>query len=259
MNTLQPQPNTPTDADLELLSAYIDNQLSVAERVGLEERLRAEPLLRAELAELRTTTELLRDLEPVRLPRSFTLDPATAPRRARFFPFAWVLQFSSGLAGMALVLLASVQLLAAPNMAPVAFESVPAPMQAQGEAGDLSVEAVPAATMAPAEAMRLQETAAVPEASMSTAEDSAVQDDAAAQAPLPSGGGTAAMEAVPAPAAEPGIDSATTAEAYAPPDEQATKAAPTLAPGLPPTLTLALGVVLLIAAAGTFLYGRMQR
>jgi hypothetical protein len=251
MNTSQPQPNAPTEADLELLSAYLDNQLSIAERVGLEQRLRAEPLLRTELEELRATADLLRNLEPVQPPRSFTLDPATAPRRVRFVPFAWVMQLGSGLAGMALVLLASVQLLAAPHMAST-LESAPAPMATQG--GDMSAAAMPTT---PADAtMREAAPESAPDASMSTA----AKNDAAPQQPVPpNAGGPPSIDnpAGAAPAAEP---ASSAAEPYAAaPDEAAGKLTPAPQPGLPPALTLAVGLALLATAAGTFLYGRMQR
>ena len=73
------------DSDLELLSAYLDDQLAPDERSMLEERLRHEPALRAALDELRATVGALRELEPVPPPRSFTLDPATVARRPPLF------------------------------------------------------------------------------------------------------------------------------------------------------------------------------
>jgi hypothetical protein len=80
---LDPQLN---DADLELLSAYIDSQLASEARTALEERLRREPALRAALDELRATIALLRELEPLKPPRSFALDPqAYQPRRTPLF------------------------------------------------------------------------------------------------------------------------------------------------------------------------------
>lgn len=249
MNRTPPQPDTPTDADLELLSAYIDNQLSVAERISLEQRLGAEPLLRAELAELQTTTELLRELEPLRPPRSFTLDPATAPRRMRFFSFAWVMQLGSGLAGMLLVVLASVQLLATPAPMP-AMQSAPAPMAAEG--GDMSAAGMPAATEAPAEMAREAAPESAADATMSmTGEEATVQPTLP-----PNAGGPPEIDnpAASAPV-EPAPDTETI-EPYATADEPTTTATP--APGLPPTLTLAIGVMLLIAAAGTYFYGRIQ-
>ncbi|HMQ34291.1 MAG TPA: anti-sigma factor, partial [Chloroflexaceae bacterium] len=75
MNSSQPNLSSLPESDVELLSAYLDNQLGVAERVNLERRLEAEPALRAELAELREAVGAVRALEPVRPPRSFTLDP----------------------------------------------------------------------------------------------------------------------------------------------------------------------------------------
>src|SRR5687768_12987464 len=76
------------DADLELLSAYIDHQLGDGERAALERRLSQEPVLRGVLDELRATVGLLHDLEPLRPPRSFAIAaPATAPGRLWSFPW----------------------------------------------------------------------------------------------------------------------------------------------------------------------------
>ncbi|KPV50773.1 hypothetical protein SE17_25005, partial [Kouleothrix aurantiaca] len=98
MTNFNPQPN---DADLELLSAYIDGQLSGPERATLEQRLEREPALNAAIEDLRATVGLLRQLPPARPPRSFTLDAqAVAPRRAWVFPWG---QFASGLIAVALV------------------------------------------------------------------------------------------------------------------------------------------------------------
>lgn len=71
--TAQPQPN---EHDLELLSAYIDGQVSADERRTVERRLGEEAELRQTYEELRATVQALRDLEPLRPPRSFTLDPS---------------------------------------------------------------------------------------------------------------------------------------------------------------------------------------
>ena len=73
MTTQPPQLN---DRDLELISAYIDGQLSAEERREVERRLDNEANLRLAYEELRATVQVLRDLEPVRPPRSLTLDPA---------------------------------------------------------------------------------------------------------------------------------------------------------------------------------------
>lgn len=83
------------DYDLILLSAYLDDELTEAERAELEQRLSVEPALRRELEELQATTLLLRELAPARPPRSFTLDPATAPVRPAFWP-GWLSSLPSG-------------------------------------------------------------------------------------------------------------------------------------------------------------------
>ncbi len=64
----------------ELLSAYLDGQLSAGERARLETRLAANPALRAELEALRHTVALVRDLPPVPIPRNFILPQAMAAR-----------------------------------------------------------------------------------------------------------------------------------------------------------------------------------
>jgi len=64
----------------ELLSAYLDGQLSAGERARLEAQLAADPALRAELEALRHTVALVRELPPVPIPRNFILPRAMAAR-----------------------------------------------------------------------------------------------------------------------------------------------------------------------------------
>lgn len=85
MTPSQPQMNTCSDHDIELLSCYLDDQLAEQDRTHLETRLVAEPALQNCLDELHTTVLLLRELDPVLPPRSFTLDPAdVAPQHPRW-------------------------------------------------------------------------------------------------------------------------------------------------------------------------------
>lgn len=154
--------NNIAESDLELLSAYIDNQLGVAERVALERRLEREAALRDELAELQATSALLRELPPLAIPRSFAIDPARAPQRGWSFPSRWTLQLGGGLAGLALVALFSLQFLfstgtsntaMAPASVPAAtmeaaIAMAPAPTTAPAPAA--AMEAAPAVTVAPA-------------------------------------------------------------------------------------------------------------
>ncbi|HEY3231912.1 MAG TPA: hypothetical protein VGJ87_21960 [Roseiflexaceae bacterium] len=103
-----PQNQQLSDADLELLSAYIDNRLTADERATLEQRLRDEPALRGTLDDLRGTVTLLRGLPPLTPPRSFTLDPAAfAPRPSPLF--GW-LRLGATLASVLLALTFAVDL-----------------------------------------------------------------------------------------------------------------------------------------------------
>jgi len=68
----------------ELLSAYLDGELSPEERTRLEARLVADPDLRARLEAMRRTVDLVRDLPQVEPPRNFLLTPEmVAPPRRR--------------------------------------------------------------------------------------------------------------------------------------------------------------------------------
>lgn len=73
----------------ELLSAYLDAQLSPRERHDLERHLESCAACRAELDGLRATVTLLRAAPPAAMRRSFTLTPAMAeaePPRPLTFP-----------------------------------------------------------------------------------------------------------------------------------------------------------------------------
>jgi len=238
-----PLANNLPESDLELLSAYIDNALSAAERVNLERRLAADPRLRVELEELRATTQLLRQLEPARPPRSFTLDPATAPRPAPVFRLNWLVQLSSGLAGLALVLLATVQLLAITPAAGV----VPA-----GSA-PTTLDASPMAAKTPPEA-EMNAPAATPAAGVGVASapiDTTPQPEATVPAGADASQTGAASASTRESAPEPLV---TTSAAQAPPPATSPPAA--ARSGFPAGLTLALGIALIALAIGWRLLAR---
>ena len=89
--------NTPIPKDFERLSAYIDNQLSPAEKADLEARLAKEPQLQATLNELRRTVQVLRSLPTVKPPRSFTLTAEQVGARARRGPLFPVFRLAAAL------------------------------------------------------------------------------------------------------------------------------------------------------------------
>jgi hypothetical protein len=61
--------------DIELLSSYLDGQLSSSDSAHLETRLRTDPDLRSVLHDLRGARSLLRQLPMRKAPRNFTLTP----------------------------------------------------------------------------------------------------------------------------------------------------------------------------------------
>lgn len=79
-----------TPQDHEHLSAYLDQQLTSAEKKALEARLAQDPTLQAELQSLQRTVQAFRRLPKVKPPRNFTLKPAQAgvvKRQAFTFTF----------------------------------------------------------------------------------------------------------------------------------------------------------------------------
>jgi anti-sigma factor RsiW len=96
--------NTKISQDFERLSAYIDNQLSAAEKAELEARLAQEADLQAALADLRRTVRALRSLPTVKPPRNFTLSPEQAGVRVRRGPLFPVFRLAAALCTVLLVL-----------------------------------------------------------------------------------------------------------------------------------------------------------
>lgn len=130
---------TSHDRDTELLSAYLDNQLSPAERAKLERRLETDSQLRAALDGLRYAKTTLGALPTVKPPRNFTLTPAmvgqTTRTPRRVSPLIPALNWATALAAIVLAVLVvtersgglrleTAQPAAAPEVA-VAQESLP--------------------------------------------------------------------------------------------------------------------------------------
>ncbi len=206
----------------ELLSAYLDDQLSAGERARLEAQLATDPVLRAELDTLRHTVALVRDLPPVPIPRNFILPRTVAARprpvqRARPRP-AWtapLLTAATAVVSLVFVVVLAGDLLlsgvggqafapaAAPPMeaeAPqVALESAPVIEEVEVEVE----EVIPAATSLP---MPME----VPPEVVSTAVVEAEHYDAeaprAAETTVPAaGGGLSENATAPAPSPSPAV------------------------------------------------------
>jgi len=192
-----------TPQDYDRLSAYLDNQLSLAEKAKLEARLNREPDLKATLEDLRMTVRALRALPVVKPPRHFTLTLAqarvSAPPRRVLFP---VLRLATALAALAFVVVVAGDFatnLAAPAAAPapasVAEKS--APPTVAGETEAVVQQAAPVATQAPAESVGATASSA------DTTTETGTPAAAALVAPIPTAapGGAAPPESPPTAAA----------------------------------------------------------
>jgi ferric-dicitrate binding protein FerR (iron transport regulator) len=121
------------DADLELISAYIDGEVTAEERAALEARMERDPALRAAFEELQATAQLLHDLPRMTPPRSFTIDPASVrPRRAG--AFVW-LRFGSALAAVLLALTVTFDLVGSRGAGMATMSAPAAPAVSDQSAG----------------------------------------------------------------------------------------------------------------------------
>jgi hypothetical protein len=84
---------TPSFRDVEQLSAYLDGRLSQVEKTRLENRLQADPTLKALLGDLRNARSILHRTPKHSVPRNFTISPRMAgirPPLPRLVPlFSW--------------------------------------------------------------------------------------------------------------------------------------------------------------------------
>ncbi len=134
----------PSFHDVEILSAFLDGQLSPSDSARLEARLKTDAALRAVLNDLRHSRALLRRLPSRRAPRSFTLTPKMAglkPPAPRLYP---ALRLASALATLLFAVSIAVNGLAPLAARELAQASAPAYGMGGGGGGG------PAATEAPA-------------------------------------------------------------------------------------------------------------
>ena len=119
-----------SSGDWQLLSAYLDNQLSDREKRQVDERLQTDQECCQTLDSLRRTSMLLRSLPVRRVPRNFTLSAQSLPKK--LIPsFIRVLRYSSAAAALLLVAAFALDIMQRPPV-----------MTASKTAGDLQPAAV---------------------------------------------------------------------------------------------------------------------
>lgn len=184
-----------TSQDFDRLSAYLDNQLSPAEKAGLEARLEHEPELKAALDDLRRAVRALRSLPTVKPPRNFTLSPDRARAIAgprHIFP---ALRLATALAAFAFVIAVAGDF--ATNLAQPRLEAV----SEVAVTADAQKSAAPTETLSPPAAA--QEAITV---TRELSEDSAGATTSSANATAESGTPPISAFAPPAPTAATGGD-----------------------------------------------------
>ncbi len=123
---------TPSFRDVEKLSAFLDGQLSKAEKTRLEARLRSDTALASALADLRQARAILQRTPKRRVPHNFTLTPKMAgikPPVPRAVPaFGW----ASAVAMLLFVLTLGTNLLSKLSFGGGAPLRAAAPMSSEG-------------------------------------------------------------------------------------------------------------------------------
>ncbi len=191
-------PNTP-HLDVELLSAYLDRQTTVAERARVESHLQTCAACRAELESLRRTVAVLAAMPRVPVPRAFTLSEAQVGLRRQAARPSWyggLLRGLGAVTALALVVVVTATLVSRPGWTPGAMTARQAPEQAPTQMVAMEAPApAPAATQAEpaAEAAPAAVAAAVEEPAVAALE-------APAEVETESAGAGAAVLQAPAPA-----------------------------------------------------------
>lgn len=126
----------------ELLSAYSDAEVTSAEKQRVEQALRTQPELRQRLAELRVTVDLLVQMEPVAVPRTFVLSEAqvqASGRRIFSSPHLWtlllprLLPLATAAVAVALVVVLGLDMAAVDTAPAAALQPELAAMQVEAE------------------------------------------------------------------------------------------------------------------------------
>ncbi len=99
--------------EYEQFSAYLDGQLSAAEKSKLEEQIKSHPDWRLALDELASTRAILRRAPRYRAPRNFTISPEVARQYARktWLPSFVSFRLSSAVAALSIIIVMILQFL----------------------------------------------------------------------------------------------------------------------------------------------------
>ena len=168
--------------DLELLSSYLDGQLSPSDSARLEKRIHADSNLRAVLEDLRGARSLLRQLPMRKAPRNFRLTPKMVgknPPLPRSYP---IFKFATTLASLLLFITFSL------NFMRPQLESAP-PALGMGGGGGVE-EATFAAEAAAATEAPAAEEPSILMAPMPTGTITAQEDTARAETAVAKNGDT---------------------------------------------------------------------
>jgi negative regulator of sigma E activity len=168
---------TPSFRDMEQLSAFLDGQLSQAEKTRLEARIQSDPALSGVLVDLRQARSILRSTPKRHLPRNFTLTPKIAGIRPPVPRLVPALSWASATAMLLFILTLGTNLLGQLSFGAAAPMMAAAPMTSEG----YGIGGGPAATQ-PSELDNAQITPA-PEASVMTAPEATPSSELRQEAP----------------------------------------------------------------------------
>jgi hypothetical protein len=206
-----------THLSVDLLSAYLDGQVTAAERARIEEHLPTCPACQRELNSLRQTVTLLHAMPRVPLPRAFILSEVQVGIHRPVSRLAWHRGALSGLAAVtaiALVAIVAITLLRQPTRNPseTIARVVPAAPAPAAQPSAAPTEAVKALVVEKA----ATEVTAVVEAPTATAAPAAAQKAAPVAQPVQPTETAAASEVVPTPTPTPEVEAPLMARAAQP-------------------------------------------
>ena len=138
---MNPKPQQLSPQEWQLLSAYLDNQVSTTERNQIEKQLTSDAAYRQAAESLRQTRTVIRGMPLRRVPHAFTLTPDMVKARRKWGLFP-ALRLSSAFAAIASVVLFALQLM--PGMmkaaAPMSAPAAPAAMELSTADGAVGTE-----------------------------------------------------------------------------------------------------------------------